>query len=312
MLELTTMKQKKEKESLAVGGQAVMEGVMMRDGDRIAIAVRKPNGKIGIKKDKYNAWSNRIKFFKWPFIRGMVSLLEIMIIGMKAMIWSSNQATGEEEENFSFWEIFLSIIFAVVFGIAIFKLLPLFLATTFENKAQTESNILFNLIDGGIKLGLFIGYIWLISLMKDVKRLFQYHGSEHKSINCFEQGKKLTVKNVLGCSRFHPRCGTTFVLFVFFISILVYLFIPLETAFWTKLAIRIVLLPVISGISYELIKLGGKHYDKLLMKILLSPGMFFQRLTTKEPDATQVEVAIASLNAAITPFVASAQTQRGQ
>ena len=284
-------------ESLAVGGQAVMEGVMMRNKDKITIAVRAPDGSIKLNKQRYKSWAQRCKPLGWPFIRGMVSLIEIMIIGMRAMIWSSNQALGEEEE-LSTWELIGTIAFAVIVSLAMFKLLPLFLATVFQEKTSAN-NLGFNLVDGGLKIALLIGYLWLISRMKDVKRLFQYHGAEHKSINCYEQGKRLTPKNVLGCSRFHPRCGTTFILFVFLVSVLFYLLIPLGVGFWEKLALRIAFLPLISGVSYELIKLGGKHHRNPLMRAILAPGMLLQRLTTNEPDEEQAAVAIKSLKAAL-------------
>lgn len=269
----------------------------MRNKEKITIAVRTPNGKIKLKKEKYVSLGKRWKPLGWPFIRGIISLIEIMIIGMKAMIWSSNQALGEEED-FSTWELIGTITFAIILSLALFKLLPLFLATIFQEKTSA-SNIGFNLVDGLIKIVLLIGYLWLISQMKDVHRLFQYHGAEHKSINCYEQKKKLTPKNVLQCSRFHPRCGTTFILFVFFISILFYLVIPLNTGFWYKLLLRVAFLPLISGVSYELIKLGGTYHKKLIMRIILAPGLLLQRLTTKEPDEEQAAVAIKSLKAAL-------------
>lgn len=286
------------KESLAVGGQAIMEGVMMRNGNLIAAAVRSPTGKIVTKEELVHPWKDKCKILGWPLIRGAVNLIEIMIIGMRFMIWSGNQSLGEEEESFSNWELALTLLFALVFSIGIFKLLPLFFASIFQERTQS-TNFMFNVVDGIIKTSLLIGYIWLISLMKDVKRLFQYHGAEHKSINCYEANKPLTVRNVLGSSRFHPRCGTTFILFVFFISILVYMIIPLNTGFWVKLLLRVAFLPLIAGFAYELIKFGGKHYTNPVMKVILAPGMALQRITTKEPDFKQAEVAIKSLKMVI-------------
>jgi uncharacterized protein YqhQ len=290
-------KSSSQTESLAVGGQAVMEGVMMRNKEKIVIAVRTPDNKIVLKKENYKSIGSRYPLLGWPFIRGIIGFVEIMFIGMKAMIWSSNKALGEEEE-FSTKELIFTVLFAIIFSLLLFKLLPLFLATIVQEKTQS-SNIIFNLVDGFIKIGLLVGYIAIIGQMKDVKRLFQYHGAEHKSINCYEQGKALTTKNVLSCSRFHPRCGTTFLLFVFFISILFYMVIPLDVGFWQKLLLRIAFLPLISGVSYELIKLGGRHHQHPIMKILLAPGMLLQRLTTKEPDEKQAAVAIKSLKAAL-------------
>ena len=275
-----------------------MEGVMMRNNNRITMAVRTPKGTIAYKEQAYTSWSKRWKPLGWPFVRGMVSLIEIMIIGMKAMIWSSNQALGEEEEDFSVWELVGTIAFAIILSLALFKLLPLFLASAFQERTSAN-NLVFNLVDGGLKVLLLLGYLWLISKMRDVRRLFEYHGAEHKSINCYEQGRKLTVKNVLASSRFHPRCGTTFILFVVFTSILFYLLIPLSTGFWYKLLLRVAFLPVISGASFELIKLGGKHHEHPVMRVLLTPGMLLQRVTTREPDAKQAAVAIASLTAAL-------------
>jgi uncharacterized protein YqhQ len=286
------------KESLAVGGQAIMEGVMMRNDDVITAAVRMPNGKIATKKEVHRPWSARCKVLAWPLVRGMVNLIEIMIIGMRFMMWSGNKSLGEDEEPFSNKELAFTLLFSLVFSVAIFKLLPLFFASIFQERTGS-SNFAFNLVDGIIKTSFLVGYIWLISLMKDVKRLFQYHGAEHKSINCYESNKPLTVKNVLASSRFHPRCGTTFILFVFFVSILVYMVIPINTGFWMKLLLRLAFLPLIAGIAYECIKFGGKHHTNPIVKALLAPGMLLQRLTTKEPDGKQAEIAIKSLEMAI-------------
>ncbi|MFP4523879.1 MAG: DUF1385 domain-containing protein [Candidatus Woesearchaeota archaeon] len=286
-----------KEESLAVGGQAVMEGVMMRNKDLISIAVRKPDGKIKTKQQRYTGLGQRYKILGLPFIRGMVNLVEIMVIGTRALNWSSNQAMDEGEE-FKTWELILSLVLAVAFALGLFKLLPLLAATAVNNTAGT-TNIAFNLIDGGVKVLVLVGYLWAISRFKDVQRLFQYHGAEHKSINCHESGLKVTVKNVLASSRLHPRCGTTFILLVFLVSILFYLLIPLSTTFWAKLGLRILFLPLISGLTYEVIKLAGKHYDNPLAKAVTSPGLLLQRLTTKEPDAKQAAVAIKSLKNAL-------------
>ncbi len=285
------------KESLAVGGQAVIEGVMMRNDDLITTAIRVPSGKIIVKKDVYKSYTKRFKVLGLPFIRGMVNLIEIMIIGMRIMIFSSNQQL-DEDEDISAWELFLTILFAVVFSLAMFKFLPLLLATIFQERIGA-GNIVLNLVDGMIKIILLTGYLWLISLMPDVNRLFQYHGAEHKTINCFENKLPLTVKNVLAQTRFHPRCGTTFIIFVFFVSVLFYMVIPLDVSFVGKLLLRILLLPIIAGVSYELIKFGGRHHKNPLIHLLLLPGLLLQRLTTKEPDAKQAEVGIKSLKAAI-------------
>lgn len=284
-------------ESLAVGGQAVIEGVMMRNKHKIATAVRNPKGKIEIKKDEFHSLTVKNKFFGLPFVRGSVNLIEIMIIGMKSMIWSS-RASLEEDEDFSTAELVGTIAFSIIFSLALFKLLPLFFATVFQNNVGS-GNFLFNLIDGLTKIALLVGYIWLISFMNDVKRLFGYHGAEHKTIHCHEKGLKLTTANVLKQSRLHPRCGTTFILFVFFMSVLFYMVIPLNVSFWAKFFLRILLLPIIAGFSYELIKLGGKYHENPIMKCILFPGMMLQKLTTNEPTKDQAEVAIKSLKAVL-------------
>lgn len=290
-------KQKIQTESLAVGGQAVMEGVMMRNKDVIATAVRLPKGTIVVKKDTFTSLSKKFPPLGWPFIRGITNLIEILLYGMKMMIWSSNQSLGEEEE-FSKWELFWTILFSVLLSIGIFKLIPLFMATVIQ--AQTGgNNLFFNLIDASFKIGMLVVYIWGISKLQDVHRLFQYHGAEHKTINCYEHNMPLTPKNVLAQSRLHPRCGTTFILFIFFIGILVYLIIPMETSFWQKLLLRLAYFPIITSVSYELIKLAGKYYNNPIMKIIIAPGLLLQRLTTKEPDKQQVEVAIRSLKEVI-------------
>ncbi len=284
-------------ESLAVGGQAIIEGVMMRNGDTIATAVRLPNNKIKVKKDYFKSLTKKIRILGWPFIRGAVNLVEILIIGMKIMIYSSNQQL-DDDEDLTMKELFFTILFSIIFSIVIFKLIPLLIATLFQKKLLL-GNITFNLIDGFVKTAILVAYLWIIGFMPDVKRLFQYHGAEHKTINCFEKNIPLTPKNVIKQTRFHPRCGTTFILIVFLVSILFYLVIPLETSFAGKLLLRVLLLPLIGGVSYEIIKFGGKHYDNPVMKIILYPGMLLQRLTTREPDEEQAEVAIKSLKAAI-------------
>ena len=270
-----------------VGGQAVVEGVMMKYKDRIAVAVRNPNGKITVKKEKL-----KIKESKIPFIRGIVNLIIISYIGIKTLNYSSNARLGKEEK-ISTKEIISSLIFALVFAVILFKLLPL-LASTYIDKMYHINNFFFNLLDGIIKIGLFVGYIYIISLNKDVYRVFQYHGAEHKAVACYESKKKLTVENTQKFRTEHKRCGTTFVFLVLFISIIVYMFIPKDYSLITKLVLRILLLPVIASISYELLRLGARFS---FMNILIIPGLLIQKLTTKQPDDKQVEVAIKALKA---------------
>ncbi|MBU4501497.1 MAG: DUF1385 domain-containing protein [Nanoarchaeota archaeon] len=274
-----------------VGGQAVIEGVMMRSQTKMAIAVRNPEGKIVIKTKKLNLLSDRMK--KWLFVRGIINLVEMLSHGMKALNFSSEVALGEDNKEGKS-SILLFVIMAILgigAGLALFKLLPLWIAALIGPK----SNILFNMIDGGVKLFIFIAYIYVISMMKDVKEVFRYHGAEHKSIACLEAEEKLTVENCRKYSTKHPRCGTSFIMIVIVISIIVYVFIPLSVPFWYKLLYRILLLPVIAGVSYEILKIGAKYHKNFFFSLFEKPGIWIQHLTTKEPTDKQIEVALAAL-----------------
>ncbi len=280
------------KKNSNVGGQAVIEGVMMKNGPRVAIAVRRPDNKITVKKIRMKSIADKITFLKWPFIRGTVNLVEQLIVGIKALNYSANEAIGEEEESINTWEFTITTIISILVAIGVFVLLPLYLT-----KITRTEGILFNIIDGIIRIIFFVAYIAAISLMKDVKRLFQYHGAEHKTVNCYESGKKLTVKNVKKFSTAHKRCGTTFLLIVLIISIAVFSFIVSDN-FWIKFGARIILLPVVAGIGYELLKIGAK-YDNWLTKMIIWPGMLIQSMTTREPDNKQIEVAIKSFKTVV-------------
>jgi len=272
-----------------IGGQAVVEGVMMKNKNNIAIAVRTPNGRISLKKEKIRFKDNNI-----PFIRGIVNMFIILYIGIKALTFSSNASLGKKDK-LSFKELFFSMLFAFVFAIILFKLAPLFAANLLDKKFGFN-NILFNIIDGLIKISLFVLYVYLLSLSKDIRRIFQYHGAEHKAVRCYENKKSLNVKNVQKFSTIHERCGTAFIFLVLFISIIVYVFIPKSYPFWIKFSLRIILLPVIASLSYEFLRLGAKYK---FMRIFVYPGMWIQKITTKEPDNKQVEVAIKSLKAVL-------------
>ncbi|MBR9692327.1 DUF1385 domain-containing protein [Candidatus Woesearchaeota archaeon] len=279
---------------LMIGGQAVMEGVMMKSRHHLATAVRKPNGKIAMHHRKERSFSERTGIGKVPLVRGAIMLFETMVIGLRELNWSANQALGEEEE-LSPWELGLTLAFSLVLALALFKLLPLFLATFITERAA-GGNWMLNILDGVIKFAIFVGYILAIGMMKDVKRLFQYHGAEHKSVNCYEAKKKLTPRNAKKFTKKQARCGTTFVVYVFVLSILVYLVIPFGSSFWMKYLLRIALLPVIAAIAYEWIRFSGRYYAKSrLVRIISAPGMAVQALTTREPDLKQLEVAIAAL-----------------
>ncbi len=271
-----------------VGGQAVVEGVMMRNKEHYAVAVRTPSGDINILKEKSSTFP---KIYQKFFIRGVIGLYYALYDGLRALLWSSNQQL-EQEEKLSRLEIIGTITLSVFFSILFFILLPFFSARYIH-----ESGLLFNVLDGAFRLGIFLGYIYLISFMKDVKTLFQYHGAEHKTIYCHEASKPLTVENVRSFSRFHPRCGTSFLFFIIILSIIVFSFIP--GPLWMKLVGRILFLPLLAGIGYEFIRLSGKHINNPLIKLIVQPGLWVQRLTTKEPTDKQLEVGIASLKAVL-------------
>ena len=273
---------------MEVGGQAVIEGVMMRNKQNYAVAVRLPNGKIKIKKEKSSKFP---KYFRFPFVRGVVGLGYTLYDGVRALIWSSNQNLGETEQ-LTKKEVIGTIFTSFLFAILIFVVVPFFSARWLHSEG-----IMFDVLDGVFRVTLFLGYLGLISRMKDVKTLFQYHGAEHKTIYCHENKQDLTVENVKKYSRFHPRCGTSFLFVVLLLSILVFSF--LEGPLIVKFLGRILLLPVIAGIGYELIKLSGKFQTNSIVKFLIAPGLWLQRITTKEPSDKQLEIGIASLKAVL-------------
>jgi len=272
------------------GGQAIIEGVMMKSPTHYSMAVRKEDGTIEVVKERHFSFVDKFRFLKFPFVRGIIYLCEMLVLGLKSLTWSANMATGEEEEELSRKEIIGTIALSFVLSIGLFVGLPLLL-TGFVTK---DDGVFFNLIDGFFRLAIFIGYILAISLMADVKRLFQYHGAEHKTVNCYEKGKKLTVKNVMKCSTLHPRCGTSFIVIVIAISILAFSLI-IDPRWWVKFGVRIIFIPVIAALSYEFLKLSGKYRGNRLVDFITAPGLWMQKLTTKEPDEKQVEVAIRAL-----------------
>lgn len=277
-----------------VGGQAVIEGVLMRNKDRLAIAVRKPDETVSLKKLRTGSLVNKYKILKMPFVRGVVNLVETLVLGTKALNYSANESLGEEEEKLSTLTMFLTTGFAFLLGIGLFILLPLWI-TKF---LHSEVGYVFNIIDGFFRLAIFLVYLLAISMMDDVKRLFQYHGAEHKSVNCYEAGKALTVKNVKKFTTLHRRCGTTFLMFVLAISIVIFTFIVSES-FWVQFGGRLLLMPVVAGTSYEILKLGAKYPSNPIVNALLQPGFLLQKITTREPDEKQIEVAIKALKAVV-------------
>jgi uncharacterized protein YqhQ len=289
-------------EKINIGGQAVIEGVMMRAPRAMAIAVRRPSGEIVVRKDLVVPLSERFPVVKLPVLRGAIALFSSLVIGIRALNFSANEAMVEEEgtekEELSSWAMAGTMSVAFGFGILLFFIVPLYL-TKVLIPVIGSSNIVFNLVDGVIRVVIFLLYIWSISRMKDIKRVFQYHGAEHKSIFAFEAGDALTVDNVRKYSRLHPRCGTSFLLIVMLVSIAVFSLIPKLWPFYLKAGSRVLLLPLIAGLSYELLRWSARHDQSPFVKLLIAPGLALQRLTTGEPDDSQLEVAIRSMEEAL-------------
>lgn len=295
-----------------VGGQAVMEGVMMKNKDKYAVAVRKPNHEIEVKVSDYKSAIKNEKLRNLPIVRGVVNFIESLFLGMKTLMYSASFFEDEEdtakkeklspeekkkmEEKEKKEEKLLmsgTVAFSVVFALLLFFALPYFLSGFFHKVIASET--LIALIEGLIRLVIFVGYIALISLTPDIKRTFMYHGAEHKCINCIEHGMELNVENVRKSSRLHKRCGTSFLLIVMLISIVFFMFIRVDSKI-LQLLLRLLLIPVIAGVSYEFIRLAGR-YENWFLNIFSKPGMWMQRLTTKEPDDEMIEVGIASVEA---------------
>ena len=280
-----------------IGGQAVMEGVMMRNADKYAVAVRKTDGEIVVKTEEYKGIVTNKKIRSLPIIRGVFSFIDSMVLGMSTLTYSASFFMDEEEEEKDEKKesvmMGLTIACSVVMAVAIFMILPYFLSQLFRK--FTDSTTLITLLEGAVRLVIFFGYILLISRMKDIQRVFMYHGAEHKCINCIEHGMELNVENVLKSSRLHKRCGTSFLFIVMIVSIIFFLFIRIESPIW-RVVFRLLLIPVIAGVSFEFIRLAGKSENKLVI-LLSKPGMMLQKLTTREPDASMAEVAIASVEA---------------
>jgi uncharacterized protein YqhQ len=291
----------------AVGGQALIEGVLMRSPNFNIISVRTPEGEISEKSEFYQNIIQRFKFFNIPLLRGVINMFEMMLIGTKALNFSSSITLGggdaKKTEN-GFWVNF-SVIFSTFLGlglaIALFKFVPLWLTSILSSYIPSiEANyLLFNFVDAFIKTSIFVGYISLMALIPDIKRVFMYHGAEHKSIMTYEYGLELNVENARQQTRFHPRCGTSFIIIVFLISILVFTLIPKNPDFITNFFTRLLALPFIAGISYELLKYSAKLKDNTLLGILAAPGLLMQKITTQEPDDKMLEVALNSLKLAL-------------
>jgi len=293
-----------------VGGQAVIEGVMMRSAEYMAVAVRKPDGKIVLKKDSFLSLTKRHKILGWPFFRGGITLIESMVLGIRALNFSADVAIAEEEKKeskknpqkeqkvtpkkHSNWMMLGTVVLALGLGIGLFFYLPLILT----DLTGVQGGVLFNLIDGGIRLVFFLVYLLLISLWKEIRRIFEYHGAEHKSIFAYEKEQPLTVKSVRSFTTYHPRCGTSFLLVVMLVALGIFMILGRPETIQDRF-IRLLFMPVIGGISYEIIRLTDKKIGRFIARTLVAPGLWLQRITTKEPDDAQLEVALVALKSAL-------------
>ncbi len=312
------MKEKKNNEFACrlgtVGGQAVMEGVMMKSKTRCSIAVRTEKGNIAVKNSQFIPLSEKYKIFRLPVLRGIVNFFEMMKLSFSTLTTSAEMLgiTEEDEETkFEKWlkekcgkSLFdiimaLSMVLGLALGFGIFFFLPIWITKGVDSLSGGSLGWFKNLVEGLLKIGIFVLYLWLVSFMKDIRRTFEYHGAEHKSIFCYEAGEALTPENVKKYTRFHPRCGTSFMFVMLFLSILIFS-LPFVT--WDNMLLRMVtkllLLPVVVGVGYEFIRFAGRH-DNAFVRIISAPGLWMQRLTTKEPDESQIEVAIAALKSAL-------------
>jgi uncharacterized protein YqhQ len=289
----------KKGEPIRVGGQAVIEGVMMRAPRSMAIAVRKPNGEIVVKRDGLTFFSEKSLFSKIPLVRGVIALIAALALGIRALNFSANQALseGENGKELTPWAMSLTFTLALVFGIFLFFLVPLFLTKGLRwfFPVLSTSGLLFNLVDGLIRLAIFLAYIRAISFFKEIERVFQYHGAEHKSIFAFEAGEELRVDRVKSFSYLHPRCGTSFLLIVMVVSILIFALLPHHLSFGYKVASRVVFIPFIAGLSYEIIRFADRKRNHRGVQYFIKPGLWLQRLTAREPSEPQIEVALRAL-----------------
>lgn len=290
-----------------IGGQAVLEGIMMKNKENYAVAVRKPDGEIEVELENFQGVLHGHKIKEIPFIRGIFNFIDSLMLGTKCLNYSATFYEDEDAQETKFDKAvnkisrgnaeklmmtFVTII-SIVLAVGIFVVLPYYVASLFEGFIRNRS--LMAIIEGVLRILIFVLYVWGISAMNDIKRLYQYHGAEHKCINCIEKGRPLTVHNVMKSSRLHKRCGTSFIFFVLFVSIILFFFIRVDNPL-QKVVLRILMMPIVAGISYEIIRLAGRS-DNLFIRILSAPGMWIQRMTTKEPDESMAEVAIAAVEA---------------
>ena len=302
------MSRKKHNRSCGIGGQAVLEGVMMKKGDLYAVTVRKPDGELEIDTEEFHGVLHGNKIKNTPFIRGIFNFVDSLILGSRTLTYSANFFEDEtaKETSTDQWlkKVFkdkaesvangIIVTVSIILAIGIFMVLPYFISSLLNSFVRNDTVLA--IIEGIIRLLIFVGYVVLISAMEDIERVYMYHGAEHKCINCIERGRALTVKNVMSSSRLHKRCGTSFMLFVMMVSIILFMFIKVDAPVM-RVVVRILLVPVIAGISYEIIRLAGNNSSNIFVKIISAPGMWLQTLTTKEPTEDMVEVAIKSVEA---------------
>lgn len=287
---------------MLIGGQAVIEGVMMRSLTGYSVAVRQPDGGVAIRKDVLTSVTAKYPFLKIPVLRGSVVLIQSLILGIRALNYSASiSSEGKDgEPEISNWAIAGSMLMALVLGVGLFILAPLGLTNLIRHYLWPDmSNIAYNAVDGVIRAVFFFVYIASISLMDEIKRVFQYHGAEHKTVYTFEANEELTVENARKKSTLHPRCGTSFLMFVMAISILVFSLVPSTAHFAIKFGARVVLIPLIAGLAYEIIRFSARHLTNPVCKVLIQPGLWLQRITTKQPDDQQLEIAIIALKEAL-------------
>ncbi len=299
-----------------IGGQAVMEGIMMRHKDKYSVGVRRPDGEIELKIEDYKCTFGNAKFLRWPLVRGVVSFVDGLVIGTKCLMYSAEIAGDEEDEDEAAknaalseteraakkekedkqfkWLLYVTVAVSIVVSVAAFMLLPYALASLIRKAGASE--FLVTVVEAFVKMALFLGYMFLISRMKDIQRTFMYHGAEHKCINCVEHGLPLTVENVMKSSRQHKRCGTSFLFLVMLVSICLHFIFVLVPFYWLRLLGRLLMVPVVAGISFEMIQWAGRT-DSKLASALSKPGLAMQKLTTKEPTPDMAEVAIKAVEA---------------
>ncbi|MCI0469957.1 MAG: DUF1385 domain-containing protein [Nitrospirae bacterium] len=283
-----------------IGGQAVIEGVMMKSPSGWSVAVREPDGGVRLKTERIKKTA---PFFKLPILRGVVALIHAMVIGIRAIEFSGSVAyqDGKEDKGTGAVAMTLSIAAAIILAIVIFKFVPLYAATLTGSafESVSRSAFLFNLADGVARVVVFLLYVYAIGLWKEMKRIYEYHGAEHKAIYAYEAGEELTVENAKKYKPYHPRCGTSFLLIVMAMSIMVFMIIPQDKGFAEKLIYRLLLIPLVAGVSYEVLRYSARMGSNPLMRLIIAPGLFLQRLTVKEPDDGQIEIALRALKEAL-------------